>query len=66
MPKQQMTHAQRHIGQILKGISSPMEGSSGFTLIESLVAIVVISITLVAITPPIFWATGTGKYCPAT
>ncbi len=32
---------------------------SGFTLIESLVAIVVIAITLVAITPPIFWATGT-------
>jgi prepilin-type N-terminal cleavage/methylation domain-containing protein len=33
--------------------------TSGFTLIESLVAIMVISITLVAITPPIFWATGT-------
>jgi prepilin-type N-terminal cleavage/methylation domain-containing protein len=33
--------------------------NSGFTLIESLVAIMVISITLVAITPPIFWATGT-------
>jgi prepilin-type N-terminal cleavage/methylation domain-containing protein len=32
---------------------------SGFTLIESLVAIMVISITVVAITPPIFWATGT-------
>ncbi|MGI0490410.1 type II secretion system protein [Alkalinema pantanalense CENA528] len=31
----------------------------GLTLIESLVAIVVISITLVAITPPIFFATAT-------
>ena len=59
MPKQQMTHAQRCLREVLKGISSPMEGPSGFTLIESLVAIVVISITLVAITPPIFWATGT-------
>jgi prepilin-type N-terminal cleavage/methylation domain-containing protein len=31
----------------------------GFTLIESLVAIVVIAVTVVSITPPIFWATGT-------
>lgn len=31
----------------------------GFTLIEALMAIVVITITLVSITPPIFWATGT-------
>ncbi len=31
----------------------------GFTLIESLVAIIIISITVVAISPPIFWATGT-------
>ena len=59
MPKQQMTDAQRLLGQVLKGTSSRMKSSSGFTLIESLVAIVVISITLVAITPPIFWATGT-------
>jgi len=32
---------------------------AGFTLIESLVAIIIISITVVAISPPIFWATGT-------
>ena len=32
---------------------------SGFTLIESLVAIIIVSITVVAISPPIFWATGT-------
>ena len=59
MPKQQMTDAQLLLGQVLKGTSSYLKGSSGFTLIESLVAIVVVSITLVAITPPIFWATGT-------
>lgn len=33
--------------------------TAGFTLIESLVAIMVISITVVAISPPIFWATAT-------
>ena len=59
MPKQQMTDAQVMLEHVLKGTSSRMKSSSGFTLIESLVAIVVISITLVAITPPIFWATGT-------
>ena len=32
---------------------------SGFTLIESLVAIIIVSVTVVAISPPIFWATGT-------
>jgi prepilin-type N-terminal cleavage/methylation domain-containing protein len=32
---------------------------SGFTLIESLVAIIVVSVTVVAISPPIFWATAT-------
>ncbi|MCY7272404.1 MAG: type II secretion system GspH family protein [Phormidesmis sp. CAN_BIN44] len=31
----------------------------GLTLIEGLVAIVIVSVTLVSITPPIFWATGT-------
>jgi type II secretory pathway pseudopilin PulG len=31
----------------------------GLTLIEGLVAIIVITVTLVSITPPIFWATGT-------
>ena len=59
MTKQQMANAQRRLAQVLKGTSSQTKFSSGFTLIESLVAIVVISITLVAITPPIFWATGT-------
>jgi prepilin-type N-terminal cleavage/methylation domain-containing protein len=33
--------------------------TSGFTLIESLVAIIVISVTVVAISPPIFWAAAT-------
>ncbi len=33
--------------------------ASGFTLIESLVAIIVISVTVVAISPPIFWAAAT-------
>jgi prepilin-type N-terminal cleavage/methylation domain-containing protein len=33
--------------------------NSGFTLIESLVAIIIISITVVAISPPIFWAAAT-------
>jgi prepilin-type N-terminal cleavage/methylation domain-containing protein len=32
---------------------------TGFTLLESLIAIVVIAVTVVSITPPIFWATGT-------
>lgn len=59
MTKQRMANAQRRFGQVLKETSSQTTCSSGFTLIESLVAIVVISITLVAITPPIFWATGT-------
>jgi type II secretory pathway pseudopilin PulG len=31
----------------------------GLTLIEGLVAIIVIAVTIVSITPPIFWATGT-------
>ena len=47
------------IGKGLKGHVDPTRHSSGFTLIESLVAMIVISITLVAIVPPIFWATGT-------
>ncbi len=33
--------------------------ASGFTLIESLVAIIVVSVTVVAISPPIFWAAAT-------
>jgi prepilin-type N-terminal cleavage/methylation domain-containing protein len=33
--------------------------TSGFTLIESLVAIIIIAITIVSVTPPILWATGT-------
>ncbi len=39
--------------------SCSKSSASGFTLIESLVAIVVVSITVVGISPPIFWATGT-------
>ncbi|PSB17982.1 type II secretion system protein [Phormidesmis priestleyi ULC007] len=39
--------------------ASRQRSDQGLTLIEGLVAIVVVSITLVSITPPIFWATGT-------
>ena len=39
--------------------SRSKSSDSGFTLIESLVAIIIVSITVVAISPPIFWATGT-------
>ena len=52
-------HSQRKHKAVLMGNSLRMSSSSGFTLIESLVAMIVISITLVAIVPPIFWATGT-------
>ncbi len=46
------------------GLTQKMAVSSrhpdrGLTLIEGLVAIIIVSITLVSITPPIFWATGT-------
>lgn len=37
----------------------PGTSASGFTLIESLVAIIVVSVTVVAISPPIFWAAAT-------
>jgi prepilin-type N-terminal cleavage/methylation domain-containing protein len=33
--------------------------AAGFTLIESLVAIIILSITVVSVIPPIFWATAT-------
>jgi prepilin-type N-terminal cleavage/methylation domain-containing protein len=39
--------------------TSTGESAQGFTLLESLMAIVVIGITVVSITPPIIWATGT-------
>jgi prepilin-type N-terminal cleavage/methylation domain-containing protein len=35
------------------------QSTSGFTLIESLVAIIVVSLTVVSVLPPIFWATAT-------
>lgn len=59
MTKNQLANSQKVLKQVLKGNTSNLNTSAGFTLIESLVAMVVISITLVAITPPIFWATGT-------
>jgi prepilin-type N-terminal cleavage/methylation domain-containing protein len=40
-------------------ISRSKSSVGGFTLIESLVAIIIVSITVVAISPPIFWATAT-------
>jgi prepilin-type N-terminal cleavage/methylation domain-containing protein len=33
--------------------------TSGFTLIESLVAVIIVSLTVVSVLPPIFWATAT-------
>jgi prepilin-type N-terminal cleavage/methylation domain-containing protein len=45
------------LGKSLRSRSTSSE--SGFTLIESLVAIIVISVTVVAISPPIFWAAAT-------
>ena len=42
-----------------KMADSNRRSDQGLTLIEGLVAIVVVAITLVSITPPIFWATGT-------
>ena len=42
-----------------KMAASSRRSDQGLTLIEGLVAIVVVAITLVSITPPIFWATGT-------
>ena len=59
MIKNRQPHSQRKPKAVLTGKSLRMSQSSGFTLIESLVAMIVISITLVAIVPPIFWATGT-------
>ena len=59
MVRYRLPHSQKKIKWVLKGNFSRMAPSSGFTLIESLVAMIVISITLVAIVPPIFWATGT-------
>ena len=45
---------------VIKASKSRSKSSGGgFTLIESLVAIIIVSITVVAISPPIFWATGT-------
>jgi type II secretory pathway pseudopilin PulG len=38
---------------------NPSKTESGLTLIEGLIAIMVISITVIAITPPILWATAT-------
>lgn len=52
-------HFQKKLNHVAPKPDRHRSSTAGFTLIESLVAIVVISITLVAITPPIFWATGT-------
>jgi type II secretory pathway pseudopilin PulG len=39
--------------------STRYQSQQGLTLIEALIAIMVITITVVAVTPPIFWATAT-------
>jgi type II secretory pathway pseudopilin PulG len=51
--------------RLLLGLANPLRPAGtpategGLTLLECLIAIVVVSITLVSITPPIFWATAT-------
>ena len=59
--KRQVKHPMDSLWLVLTKASKPRSKSSGdgFTLIESLVAIIIVSITVVAISPPIFWATGT-------
>ncbi len=59
--KRQVKHPMDSLWLVLSKASKPRSKSSGggFTLIESLVAIIIVSITVVAISPPIFWATGT-------
>ncbi len=59
--KRQVKPSMDSLWLVLAKASKPRSKSSvaGFTLIESLVAIIIISITVVAISPPIFWATGT-------
>lgn len=47
------------LGLTQKMAASSRQRDQGLTLIEGLVAIIIVSITLVSITPPIFWATGT-------
>ncbi|MCU0551888.1 MAG: type II secretion system GspH family protein [Leptolyngbya sp. Prado105] len=46
----------RRILNLIQKTSQPFESDQGLTLIEGLIAIVIIAITLVSITPPIFWA----------
>ena len=59
--KRQVKHSMGWFWFVLTkaSISRSKSSVAGFTLIESLVAIIIISITVVAISPPIFWATGT-------
>jgi len=57
--KPKMISSQDRLRPIVKLLLKSRSRHSGFTLIESLVAIMVIAITVVSITPPIFWATGT-------
>ena len=58
--KRQVKHPMDSLWLVLTKASKSRSKSSGggFTLIESLVAIIIVSITVVAISPPIFWATG--------
>jgi prepilin-type N-terminal cleavage/methylation domain-containing protein len=45
---------------VLRFLARPGQAQNGgFTLIESLVAIIILSITVVSVLPPIFWATAT-------
>ena len=59
--KRQVNHPIDSLWFLLTKASKFQSKSSvgGFTLIESLVAIIIVSVTVVAISPPIFWATGT-------
>jgi type II secretory pathway pseudopilin PulG len=59
--KRQVRHPMDSLWLVVAKASKSCIKSSvtGFTLIESLVAIIIVTITVVAISPPIFWATGT-------
>jgi prepilin-type N-terminal cleavage/methylation domain-containing protein len=48
-----------HPSPLLSKKTHSNSDTSGFTLIESLVAVIIVSLTVVSVLPPIFWATAT-------
>jgi prepilin-type N-terminal cleavage/methylation domain-containing protein len=49
----------RQLPQFTLQVLARQRQQAGFTLIESLVAIIILSLTVVSVFPPIFWATAT-------